>query len=131
MQIEIWTDGSCQPNPGPGGWAVVMMSGAYRKELHGGLPQTTNIRAELTAAIEALKSLRDGPHEVIFHTDSEYVRGAVEGMKKPKANMDLLKEFSALVARHSCSVKWVRGHTGDRNNERCDYLAKLAAAGVK
>ena len=125
-RIDIWTDGSCQPNPGPGGWAAILTSDNHRKELYGRLDQSTNIRAEITAAIQALRALQGGPHQVLIHTDSEYVKRAIEGMKKPKANFDLLEELERVEGEHEISVEWVRGHTGDPNNERCDQLAVLA-----
>lgn len=126
MIVHIWTDGSCWPNPGPGGWAAVLEAGSARKELSGSQHQSTNIRCELIAAIEALKALKGGPHEVIFHTDSEYVCRAIEGMKKPKANFDLIEEFSALKSRHTVKSHWIKGHAGNLNNERCDTLAMQA-----
>ena len=126
MRVDIWTDGSCSPNPGNGGWAAILESDERRKEIMGSLSETTNIRAEITAAIMALKALKDGPHEVLFHTDSDYVRGAIEGMKKAKANLDLIAEIDELKSHHQVTVIWTKGHANDKNNNRCDALAKLA-----
>lgn len=126
MRVDIWTDGSCYPNPGPAGWAAILVSGDYRKELSGHLPDSTNIRAEITAAIEAVKSLKEKSVRAVIHTDSAYVKLAIEGMDRPRANLDLLAELKLAMVGHIVSVEWVRGHTGDLNNERCDQLAKEA-----
>ena len=123
MRVDIWTDGSCWPNPGPGGWAAILESGEHRKEMSGPLPETTNIRAELTAVINALGALRGGPYRVIIHTDSQYVCGAIDGMQNPKANLDLLEELERAETGHLITADWLRGHTGNANNERCDQLA--------
>lgn len=123
----MWSDGSCYPNPGgPGGWGVVLESGTLRRELSGSMPKdwsNSNNRAELLAVINGLKALHGGPHDVTIITDSEYTQRAIVGIKRPKYNFDLLREISELVKQHRVTVEWVRGHTGNPNNERCDQLA--------
>jgi len=138
--IEIWTDGACSGNPGPGGWGAVLKSGAHEKELSGGEPATTNNRMELRAAIEALNALKQASR-VVLHTDSQYVKNGVtqwihnwkkRGWKtadgKPVANEDLWRQIEAAAARHHVEWRWVRGHAGDAMNERADALAR---AGIK
>ena len=133
--VEIYTDGACRGNPGPGGWGVLLISGTREKRLHGGEPETTNNRMELTAAIEALHALR-GARKVILHTDSKYVmdgirewlpnwkkRGWKTAGKKPVKNQDLWQALDAATERHDIEWKWVRGHTGDAGNEMADLLA--------
>jgi ribonuclease HI len=133
--VEIYTDGACRGNPGPGGWGVLLISGSRRKTLHGGDPETTNNRMELTAAIEALNALR-GTREVILHTDSKYVmdgirewlpnwkqRGWKTAARKPVKNQDLWQALDAAAARHTVTWKWVRGHDGNAGNETADALA--------
>jgi len=133
--IEIYTDGACRGNPGPGGWGVLLLYGDHRKTLHGGEPETTNNRMEMRAAIEALNALK-GPREVILHTDSKYVmdginqwmpawkkRGWKTANKKPVKNQDLWQELDEAVSRHEIKWKWVRGHTGVDGNEEADALA--------
>lgn len=128
--IEIWTDGGCRPNPGTGAWACILESGGHRKELSGRLPApSTNNRAELQAVIEAFQALRHGPHDVTLHTDSEIVRLAIVGMRKPRKNTDLLRRVSELVALHRVTVHRIAGHAGEANNERCDQLAGAAIGG--
>jgi ribonuclease HI len=138
QRVTIYTDGGADPNPGPGGWAAILIHDASGrvKEISGGEPYTTNNRMELTAAIEALSALRE-PCEVRLLTDSEYLRsgitrwaekwqadGWVRGKKKqPVENADLWQRLLAVAARHEIAWKWVRGHTGDRYNERADSLA--------
>ena len=138
-RATIYTDGGCRPNPGPGGWgAVVLRSGAEPVELNGGVPEATNNRMELQAAIEALRFL-DGPHRVELVTDSEYLRKGVtewlEGWrangwrtagKKDVANRDLWQILVDEISRHRISWRWVRGHTGNEWNERADRLASAA-----
>ena len=137
--IEIWTDGACSGNPGPGGWGALMVSGDYRKELHGGEAETTNNRMELMAAIEALNALKK-PSKVRLHTDSMYVKdgltkwihgwkrnGWKTAAKKPVKNKDLWQALEEACARHDVEWKWVRGHDGDEGNERADELARLGA----
>lgn len=133
--VEIYTDGACRGNPGPGGWGVLLISGRRRKTLHGGDAETTNNRMELTAAIEALNALRKSRH-VILHTDSKYVmdgindwlprwkeRGWKTAAKKPVKNQDLWMALDKAVARHEITWKWVRGHDGNAGNEEADALA--------
>lgn len=133
--IEIYTDGACRGNPGPGGWGVVLESGSRRKTLHGGHPATTNNRMELTAAVEALNALK-GRRDVVLYTDSKYVmdgirswlpnwkrRGWKTAAKKPVKNQDLWQALDAAAEKHNVTWKWVRGHTGNRGNEEADALA--------
>ena len=133
--VEIYTDGACRGNPGPGGWGVLLISGRRRKTLHGGDAETTNNRMELTAAIEALNALQKSQH-VILHTDSKYVmhgindwlprwkaRGWKTAAKKPVKNQDLWMALDEAVARHDITWKWVRGHDGNAGNEEADALA--------
>jgi ribonuclease HI len=135
--IEIWTDGACRGNPGPGGWGALMRSGEHLRELHGGERDTTNNRMELTAVIEALAAIkRTG--RVVIHTDSQYVKlGITEWMarwkrrgwktsdNKPVKNQDLWQRLSELAAAHPIDWRWVKGHAGDEGNERADALANL------
>ena len=133
--VEMYTDGACRGNPGPGGWGVLMLAGDRRKTLHGGETSTTNNRMELTAAIEGLRALKR-PAEVILYTDSKYVmdgirewlpnwkaRGWRTASKKPVKNKDLWQELDAETQRHEIHWKWVRGHTGNPGNEAADALA--------
>lgn len=133
--IEIYTDGACRGNPGPGGWGALLLYGDHRKTLHGGEPETTNNRMEMTAAIEALNALK-GPREVILYTDSKYVmdginkwmpawkkRGWKTANKKPVKNQDLWQALDEAVSRHKIKWNWVRGHTGVDGNEAADALA--------
>jgi len=137
-RVEIWTDGGCKPNPGPGGWAALLRFGEVERELSGGAAQTTNNRMELTAAAEALEALTR-PCVVVLHTDSEYVRNGVtrwstgwvrrnwrNAAGDPVANMDLWRRVLDAAKRHDVSWHWVRGHSGDENNERVDRLATAA-----
>jgi ribonuclease HI len=134
-EVEIWTDGACKGNPGPGGWGAWLKSGSHEKELFGGAPETTNNRMELTAVIEALASLKKRCR-VVLHTDSQYVQlGIQEWMKswvrrgwktadnKPVKNADLWRRLAELAARHDVHWRWVRGHSGVAGNERADELA--------
>lgn len=135
--VEIYTDGACRGNPGPGGWGVLLIVGKHRKTVHGGEPLTTNNRMELKAAIEALNVLKE-PRHVLLHTDSKYVmdginewmpnwkkRGWKTAAKKPVKNQDLWRELDDAIARHEIEWKWVRGHTGVPGNEEADALANL------
>lgn len=135
--VEIYTDGACRGNPGPGGWGALLIYGDHEGELHGGESVTTNNRMELTAAIRALESLKR-PCEVVLHTDSQYVRqGITEWManwkkrgwmtaaRKPVKNADLWRELDAAQARHQIDWRWVKGHSGNPGNERADALANL------
>lgn len=133
--VEIFTDGACRGNPGPGGWGVVLIAGDRRKELYGGEQNTTNNRMELTAAIEALNALQ-GSRQVLLHTDSRYVmdgindwmpnwkkRGWKTSAKKPVKNQDLWQALDEAISRHDIKWRWVRGHTGVQGNEDADLLA--------
>ena len=134
-RVEIYTDGACRGNPGPGGWGALLIAGAHRKTLHGGDPETTNNRMELTAAIEALNALTR-PCKVNLHTDSRYVmqgitewldgwkqRGWKTAAKKPVKNQDLWQALDEVQQRHDINWKWVKGHDGDPGNEEADALA--------
>ena len=138
MKIEIFTDGACSGNPGPGGWGAILRSGAHEREISGGESATTNNRMELMAVIEALKALK-GPSSVIIHTDSRYVmdgaakwlkgwktRGWKTADKKPVKNEDLWRMLDAELQKHSITWRWVRGHDGHVENERADALARSA-----
>ena len=136
--VEIYTDGSCRGNPGPGGWAALLTNGGHETILQGAEPETTNNRMELTAAIRALQSLKE-PSAVTLYTDSEYVmkgisewlpawkaRGWKTAAKKPVKNQDLWEALDAAVGAHRIAWRWVRGHTGNPGNERVDRLANSA-----
>ena len=143
--MEIWTDGGCKPNPGPGGWGALLRFGEVERELLGGEPATTNNRMELTAAAEALEALRK-PCRVRLHTDSEYLRNGItrwstgwvrknwrSSTGDPVKNMDLWRRILDAVKPHEIEWLWVRGHSGDANNERVDVLAtrgRVEHAGV-
>jgi ribonuclease HI len=137
-RIEIYTDGACRGNPGPGGWAATLQLGAHFRELSGAEPATTNNRMELTAVIEALAALKR-ESAVRLYTDSEYVRrGITEWLKawkardwrtadkKPVKNRDLWERLDTLAARHDIEWHWVKGHSGVPGNERVDRLANAA-----
>ena len=136
--VKIWTDGSCLGNPGPGGWAALLVYGEHSKELTGGEPSTTNNRMELTAAIEALEALKR-ESRVRLCTDSTYVlKGMtqwIDGWRarswKKVKNRDLWERLAAAAAPHQIEWMWVRGHSGDANNERVDELAVAAAEAQK
>jgi len=141
--VTIHSDGACQGNPGPGGWAAVLKCGEQQRELSGGVPATTNNRMELQAAIEALAALNQ-PCTVAFHTDSNYLRDGITKWlrgwkrngwrtqaKQPVKNEDLWRRLDAGVAQHEIHWHWVKGHAGDAGNERCDALATTAIAAVK
>ena len=136
--VEVWTDGGCKPNPGPGGWAAILRYGETERELSGAEIETTNNRMELTAAINALEALKR-PCRVVLHTDSEYVRNGVtrwvtgwvrnnwrNAARDPVANMELWQRLLAAAKPHQVEWKWVRGHAGDAMNERADRLATAA-----
>ncbi len=140
--IEIYTDGACRGNPGPGGWGALLIRGAHEKKLHGGDPETTNNRMELTAAIEALNALK-GPSSVILYTDSKYVmdginewmpnwkkRGWKTSAKKPVKNKDLWQALDEATGRHQINWRWVKGHDGNPGNEMADELANLGIDGL-
>lgn len=133
--VEMWTDGACKGNPGPGGWGALLRNGEHEKTLFGGENATTNNRMELTAPTEALRALTR-PCKVIIHTDSQYVmkgitewmvnwkrRGWITADKKPVKNVELWKLLDEQVGRHQVSWRWVKGHAGDPGNERADELA--------
>ncbi|CAN7637200.1 ribonuclease HI [Pseudorhodoferax sp. LjRoot39] len=135
--VEIYTDGACKGNPGPGGWGVVLKSGTLERELFGGELATTNNRMEMTAVIEALAALKK-PCEVTLYLDSEYVRkgitewmrgwkarGWITSTKQPVKNVELWQKLDALVTNggHKIDWRWVRGHAGNPGNERADALA--------
>jgi ribonuclease HI len=136
MVVEIYTDGACSGNPGPGGWGAVLMWGGREKEIWGGDPgPTTNNRMELMAAIQALETL-SRPVLVKLHTDSSYLRNGITAWlpkwkrngwrtsaRKPVKNADLWMRLEAAVARHQVVWLWVKGHAGDPGNERADALA--------
>jgi len=134
-KVEIFTDGACRGNPGPGGWGVILRSGGVEKKLHGGEKQTTNNRMELRAAIEGLKALKE-TCDVELTTDSNYVRQGISDWivkwkrngwrtadKKPVKNADLWQALDKEVQRHTVSWHWVKGHSGHRENELADQLA--------
>ena len=135
-QVTIYTDGACSGNPGPGGYGVILVAGRHRKELKGGVPDTTNNRMELMAAIAALEALTR-PCEVELHTDSQYLRlGVTEWLKgwklngwrtsakKPVKNEDLWRRLDEVAQRHRIDWRWVKGHAGHDENERADELAR-------
>ena len=138
-KVEIFTDGACKGNPGPGGWGALLRLGKHEKELSGGEPETTNNRMEMTAAIRALQALRE-PCDVVLHSDSRYVidgmtkwihgwqkKGWVNSSRKPVRNADLWHELIEAAARHRITWEWVRGHDGHVENERVDRIASAAA----
>jgi ribonuclease HI len=133
--VEIFTDGACSGNPGPGGWGAVLRYGAQRREIHGGEPATTNNRMEIMAAIQALESLTR-PSSVRLYTDSQYLRrGITEWLpgwkrngwktrdRKPVKNVDLWMRLDSAARRHQVQWLWVKGHAGNPENERADELA--------
>jgi ribonuclease HI len=141
--IEIFTDGACSGNPGPGGWGAILRSGGHEKELSGGEHATTNNRMELTAAIEGLRAVKK-PSAITLYTDSRYVMdGAMKWLagwktkgwktadKKPVKNEDLWHALDEQIARHQITWKWVEGHSGHVENERADVLARGAIPGPK
>jgi ribonuclease HI len=136
--VEVYTDGACSGNPGPGGWGVVLRWRGRRRELSGFEPETTNNRMELRAAISAFKALKR-PMTVRLHTDSNYLRSGITvwlprwkangwrtADKKPVKNQDLWRELELALGRHRVEWRWVRGHSGDLDNERADQLAREA-----
>ncbi|MBW7844991.1 MAG: ribonuclease HI [Bacteroidia bacterium] len=134
--INIYTDGSARGNPGPGGYGIVLQYGKHRKELSAGYRNTTNNRMELLAVIRALETLKVNSISVVVHTDSKYVCDAVEKgwlfnwnrtNFKGKKNADLWRLFLALYNNFTISFKWIKGHAGHKENERCDQLATNAA----
>lgn len=134
--VEIFTDGACSGNPGPGGWGAVLRYNGHEKELSGGETDTTNNRMELTAVIKALEQLKE-PCKVTLTTDSKYVSDGIgkgwalswqqnnwrKADKKPALNPDLWEKLLELLKVHDVTINWVKGHTGHPENERCDQLA--------
>ncbi len=142
-RVDIWTDGACSGNPGPGGWGALLRFGEHEKELCGGEPDTTNNRMELMAAIKALSELKR-PCEVHLHTDSQYVRGGIlewmhgwkkngwrTSQKKPVKNAELWQQLDEARQRHEVQWHWVKGHAGHPENEKADELARLGMAPFK
>lgn len=141
--VNIWTDGACSGNPGPGGWGALLRSGKHEKRLFGSDPETTNNRMELMGAIEALNALKK-PSKVTLHTDSTYVKdgltkwmhgwkrnGWKTASKKPVKNKELWQALEDACARHDITWKWVKGHAGDEGNEIADELARKGADAAK
>jgi len=143
-QVEIFTDGACSGNPGPGGWGAVLRCNGTEKEISGGAANTTNNRMELSGVIEALRLLKE-PCEVNLYSDSKYVCDAItkgwakgwqknnwrKADKKPALNTDLWEALLTLLLQHKVTVNWVKGHAGHSENERCDRLAVTAAEKFK
>jgi ribonuclease HI len=141
--VEVFTDGACSGNPGPGGWGAILRYNGTVKELHGGEAMTTNNRMELTAATRALSALKE-PCRVDLYTDSKYVMDGISGWihgwkrngwrtadRKPVKNGELWQELDAARNRHQVQWHWVKGHAGHPENERADELARLGMAGFK
>lgn len=141
--VTIHTDGACEGNPGPGGWAAVLRHGDRFRELSGGTPATTNNRMELQAAIAALQALKE-PCQVELWTDSEYLRQGITDWlpgwkrrgwrtvdKKPVKNEDLWRALDAAAAPHQIRWHWLKGHAGHADNERCDVLAHAEVAKIR
>ena len=141
--VEMWTDGACKGNPGPGGWGAWMRAGSHERELWGGEAHTTNNRMELMAVIQGLRAL-NRPCHVTLHVDSSYVMNGMTkwvagwkrngwrtGDKKPVKNKELWQELEAEVARHDVRWIWVKGHAGDPGNERADQLANRGVDEVR
>ncbi len=140
-QVIIYTDGACSGNPGPGGWGALLRFGKHEKELSGAEEQTTNNRMEITAAVMALRALRE-PCRVEIYTDSEYLKKGITdwihnwkklgwrrgspGKTKPLANDDLWKELDQAITDHLINWHWIKGHAGHSENERVDRLAVMA-----
>ena len=142
-QVDIFTDGACSGNPGPGGWGALLRYGRVEKELSGGEAETTNNRMELTAAIRALDALKQ-PCKVDLYTDSSYVRDGITqwidgwlrngwktASRKPVKNADLWQELERARGRHQVTWHWIKGHAGHPENERADELARNAMAPFK
>lgn len=137
--IEVFTDGACLGNPGPGGWGVLLIEGGARRELNGGEEATTNNRMEMLAAIRALEETPKGA-KIVLHTDSQYVKNGITGWikgwkrngwknaaKQPVKNRDLWEKLDALATERNVDWRWVKGHNGHPENERVDELAREAA----
>ena len=143
MSVEIYTDGSCLGNPGPGGWGAILVYGDAEKEMSGGENNTTNNRMELLAAIMALEALKR-PVAVTLTSDSSYLKDGITkwihgwkkngwktAAKKPVANQDLWQRLDQAITPHQINWQWVKGHAGHPMNERCDDLARMAAEAIK
>ena len=141
--VEIFTDGACSGNPGPGGWGAVLRYGEVEKEMSGGEPATTNNRMEMMAAIMAIEAVKR-PCEIHLHTDSEYLRNGImtwihswkargwkTADKKPVKNVDLWQRLERAIETHDVHWHWVKGHSGHIENERADELARLAIRQMK
>ena len=141
--VEIYTDGACSGNPGPGGWGAILIWGDHRKEIKGGEAETTNNRMELMAAISALEALKKGV-EADLYTDSAYVRNGITSWihgwkrngwrtadKKPVKNMELWQRLDEALQRHRVTWHWIKGHAGHPENERADELAREGMAEFK
>lgn len=141
--VTIYTDGACEGNPGPGGWAAVLRYGEAVSELSGGAPATTNNKMELQAAVAALRALKE-PVQVELYTDSTYLlkgitewlpvwkaRGWRTASKAPVKNADLWRELDGLASAHTITWHWVKGHAGNPDNERCDRLAQQEVDNIK
>ena len=141
-RVEIFTDGACKGNPGPGGWGALLRMGRHEKELSGGEAHTTNNRMEMTAVIRALEALAE-PCEVLLHSDSRYVidgmtkwiegwqrKGWITASRKPVLNADLWRELIAAAAPHRIEWTWVKGHSGHTENDRVDQLACAEADAI-
>jgi ribonuclease HI len=139
--VDVFTDGACSGNPGPGGWGAILRYGAVEKELSGGEAATTNNRMELMAAIAALEAMKNTTH-VRLHTDSQYVKNGITTWihnwkrsgwktsdKKPVKNVDLWQRLDAALKSHKIEWIWVKGHAGHVENERADALARAAIPG--
>jgi len=140
MNVVIYTDGAAKGNPGKGGYGIVLLSGKLRKELSKGFRLTTNNRMELLAVIVSLEALKKKPESVIIYSDSKYVVDAVEkkwvfGWEKTnfnkKKNPDLWIRFLKIYRQHNVAFKWVKGHSDNKENNRCDFLAVEASEGPK
>ena len=142
-KVEIFTDGACKGNPGPGGWGAILRYGTAEKEIYGSSKNTTNNIIELTAVIESLKNLKK-PCELIITTDSKYVKNGITewihnwkkygwkpAAKKEVKNKELWIELDSLIQIHSISWDWVKGHSGHPENERADLLANVAIEELK
>ncbi len=141
QEVEIYTDGSCLGNPGPGGWAAILRCGGHEKEISGGYRHTTNNRMEILAVVSALATLNKSC-QVTVCTDSQYVAKAIQdgwlakwqkngwktAAKQPVKNRDLWEEFAAALQKHTVQFKWLKGHAGHAENERCDELARAQAS---
>ena len=142
--VEIFTDGACQGNPGPGGWGSILRYNNHEKEISGGEKYTTNNRMEITAVLEAIRLLKE-PCNITLYSDSQYVCNAIEKgwakkwrangwmrtKKDPAINADLWEQLLTIIEKHNLNIVWVKGHAGHPENERCDQLAVAAAQKAK